>query len=677
MIKIPIEWLGEYLSIKLSSDKLSKQLTMAGMEVTSIEKSEIGDVFSLEITPNRADCLSVIGIAREISAFTNAKLKLPKLAGQLARKVPSIITIEDSKDCQLYIGRLLQEVVIGESPEWIKKRLVACGLRPINNVVDITNYVLLECGQPLHAFDYEKISNGKIIVRRAKNDERIVTIDSEERKLKESCLVIADSKKPIALAGIMGGRETEVTSSTRAILLESALFNPIIIRRASRLLGVSSDSSYRFERGVDPEGASFASERAASLICKIASGKAISLFEAGACSRKQNIITLQEAMVERHLGVKLPSSKIKQPLEKLGFGVRKQKNSFLVKAPSFRKDVLREVDLIEDIARVFGYENIQSALPSAVIGSAKGALKTNSYTRTHELRSGCAGLGLSEIMTWALVSEADLSKISFTENALTLHLSNPLSQDHSILRPTLLIGMLNALSRNTLQGREGVRLFELGNVFENVTGAKEKLLLGIGLTGFFCRDWQNSRQSNLFVLKGLLEEVVRSACAKGLKAENDSVFWAQRGECMKLTLNGKLFGYAAQINKKLCEAFDLEHDAWFAEIDADLLFIPKEKKEIAPLGQFPSVKRDVSFIVDKSVAFSKIENTILEKAKPLIQKLELIDRYIGKSIPSEKHSLTISLEYASLSRTLTASEVDSVHESVRAMLCEKLGAQLR
>ena len=686
-MRVPLEWLKEYVTVRLSPEELAHRLTMAGSEVTGIARVNGGPVLDFEITPNRADCLSIVGIAREVAAITGAKLKLPEGAGggrqgAWVRKLPRpsplaprpAIRIEDRKGCRRYIGRLLEGVRLGPSPAWMQRRLAACGLRPINNVVDITNYVLLEQGQPLHAFDFEELGGGAIVVRRAKPGERLVAIDGTECVLSPEMLVIADAAQPVAVAGVMGGRDTQVHEHTATVLLESAEFDPLVVRRAARRLGLASASSYRFERGVDPRAVAAASARAAQLIEQLAGGRQTAVLDVGARASSPVVVRLEPARIPRWLGAPIPPPKAQQALQRLGLSVRKGATQWRVSVPSFRRDLTQEVDLLEEIARIVGYERLPDTMPSApLVPSRKSG--PSSYEAAQRLRETCAGLGLSEIITWSLVSEGELRGLP---QPPTLRLANPLSQDHVILRPTLLPGMVQAVSRNVGHGAHGVRFFELGTVFGS-SGLREARHLSIGLTGFWEWDWQQRQEAGLFRLKGLVEALAARICGRALEARAASVPWAEPGQAMALALGGNVLGAAGQVARRIAEPYDLDKPVWFAELDADaLLAYRPPARAVRPLSQFPPVKRDLSFLVDKQVEAATLLALIREAGSPLAERVELIDRFSRHpSIPPAKHSLTVSIEYRDAGRTLTAAEVDAVHRKIGETLTSRFGAQLR
>jgi len=702
-MKVPLAWLKEYAPIRLSPEALAERLTMAGLEVTAIERIDGEPVLNLEITPNRPDCLSIIGIAREVAAITGAKLKPPRLAqgsrlkarnGQprassLQPPATLSIRIEDHKGCLRYIGRLIEGVAIRPSPAWMQKRLVACGLRPINNVVDITNYVLLETGQPLHAFDYDRLLAGTIVVRRANAHEAITTIDGQRRPLSTEMLVVADAKRPVAAAGVMGGRETEVVEGTSRILLESAQFHSIIVRRTARALGLSSESSYRFERGVDPAGVELASRRALALLVQLAGGRQTAISDVGKKASRPVVVSLESEKLSRWLGVSIQPVKTRQALQALGFRVNQRAGQWRIRVPSFRLDVRQDVDLIEEIARLQRYDRLPATTPHAALGlpALKPARQagisrdqdSQSYRFTQGLCELCASLGLWEVMTWSLISEEELERVGLSPSPQTpLRLVNPLSRDQVALRPTLLPGMLRTIAHNLSRGASGVRIFELGNVFEARPGPRETLQLGIGIAGFWQRSWQGVQPSDLFRLKGLIEQLVGRLVHKSLVIEACPLAWAEAGQSGKVLVDGRMLGVLGEVARRICQAFECEERVWFAELVVEALKpSPRPLTRVLLPSPFPPVKRDLSFIVEQRTELATLLELIRTVGTPLVSRLELVDRYTGPQVPKTCHSLTFSLEYRDPSRTLTAVEVDQVHAKIGQALVERFGAQLR
>ena len=689
-MKVPLEWLKEYVAIRLSPKALAERLTMAGLEVVEVLEIDRQPVFDIEVTPNRPDCLSVIGVAREVAAMTGQRLTLPsgRGKGQGTRdkgRSPQAaahlsVRIEDKEGCLRYIGRLIEGVRIGSSPEWMQRRLIACGARPINNVVDITNYVLFEYGQPLHAFDFSRLANGTLFVRRANANEPITTLDGVGRKLSSDMLVIADAGRTLALAGIMGGTGSEVTPQTREVLLESALFDPVAVRRTARKLGFASESSYRFERGVDPAGVEAASARAASLICELAGGRETAVCDVGAKPLKRVGIILDSARLGRWLGIPMSPTAIRTTLARLSCHAASSgtERTLHVGVPSFRRDLAQDVDLFEELARLTGYDRVPSRLPTITIAS-RGAEDPAQHERAQSLKCLCASLGLNEAVTWSLISDADLS-LCGSPATQAVRLANPLSQEHAYLRPSLLSGLLHTVRRNLTRGVSGVRVFEVGSVVRpsDGPGIGERLHVGLILAGVWTRDWHHEEPCSFFTLKGIVEALTARLCEGEREWVAANPPWAEPGQGAEIKLNGRSVGAAGQLSRATVEALDIEQDVWFAELSiADLLAFKRATRSVSPPSELPPVKRDLSVLVSEETSFESVRRTVHEVGGALAGRVELIDRYTGKPIPPGKAGLTFSIEYRDPSRTLAAAEVDVVHVRIGQALVSRCGATLR
>jgi len=695
-MRVPFEWLKEYVTMRLSPEALAERLTMVGLEVTAIEQVEGEPVLNLEITPNRADCLSIIGVAREVAALTSQPLKPPSdrraaspggtkpaSSRPTAQALRAVVRIDDRHGCEHYIGRLIKEVRVASSPAWMQRRLVACGVRPINNVVDVTNYVLLEYGQPLHAFDFDRLSQGTLRVRRAQAGESLTTLDGVARSLSADMLVIADAAVPIAVAGVMGGTGSEVTLQTRTLLVESALFDPVTVRRTARKLGLASESSYRFERGVDPQGVETASARAATLILELAGGEEAACYDVGAKPLKRVGVLVDAGRASRWLGTPLSPTAIRTILAKLSCHVASSEagGALHVGVPSFRRDLTQEVDLYEEVARAIGYDRLPSTIPIASL-TLRSAEETASYVRAQSLRGLCASLGLTEAITWSLIAADEAAAVGCDGDG-TVRVANPLSQDHAIVRPSLLAGLLQALRRNLSRGRTDIALFEVGRVVraqgrivpENI----ECLQLGVVLSGRWFPDWTGGKTPcSFWLLKGLLSTLVRRFCGCELQTAHATHAWSDSGQSAAVYAEGRVVGVAGKLSRKLREACELSQDAWYAELAVgELEAIRRAPPPLLAPAAFPPVKRDVSIILDDRVAFDEVARTIREAAGALADRIELIDRFTGAPVPPGKHSLTFAIEYRDPSRTLTAAEADAAHQRIAEALTSRCGAALR
>jgi len=663
-----------------------------------------GDVvYDLEITPNRPDWNSVIGIAREIAAITGNKLKIPDCSGAVSApsavpdrryKAEDLVSvhIEDAELCPRYTARVVKGVKIGPSPDWLRSTLEKVGIRSINNVVDVTNYVMLEIGQPLHAFDYHLIAKGKdgkptIVVRRAKDGEKFKTLDNVERRLTSEMLLIADGQKGIALAGVMGGQNTEINERTVDVLIESAYFSPTNIRRTSKALGLRSESSYRFERGADMGICDWASQRAAQLILETAGGQlAEGVVDAYPKSVEPKQITLRHHKVNELLGIELKPEECEFYLGQLGLKTTGRKARPVEAAPpepatfqipTFRVDLKREVDLIEEIARLHGIEKIPPTPP-------RGAIGANEFDSVHdqiaEARRILSGLGLSEAQGQTLVSSVECR----VPSAELVALANPLSSDMDVLRPSLLPGLIHSLRHNVSRKNYDVALFELGRVFTNANGnSREERRVAIALTGQRALNfWSGSDRDakfDAYDLKGIVEEFLEQFGIRGVtftrRAESTALFL----ESAAIALGGKLaLGEFGQLSPTLAKKYDLRDAVFLAELNLDQLLARRNPAKLfKPLPQFPAIRRDIAMLVPETTTHDAVLQTV-KQAKPAnLEGVELFDVFRGKNVPEGQKSLAYAFTYRSLENTLTDAEVNAAHAKVVEAFKTQLKATVR
>jgi phenylalanyl-tRNA synthetase beta chain len=627
-------------------------------------------VIEVEVTPNRADLLSHVGIARELAALLD--LPQPKMRQigakpQSGREDSSVVRLESPEGCPFYSARVLRGVRVGPSPGWLRQRLEAVGLRSINNVVDVTNYVLLELGQPLHAFDAAKISGG-IVVRLANPGEELLALDGKVYLLGPHDLVIADQAKPVAIAGVMGGERSGVGATTTDIVLEAAYFNPDFIRRTSRRLGLISDSSFRFERGVDPEGVLPASARAIDLFLEIAGGKADeSIVFAGSVPKLSAVVEMRPERCNRLLGVEIPDSA--KLLTRLGLQ-HAGENRWEI--PSFRQDLVREVDLIEEVCRMAGIQRI----PSRVFGSAT---RTSVADRVHDelmqLRRRLVGLGLFEARTLSLVDEHRLD-IFVEPRADALTLRNPLMDNHRYLRPSLVPGLINAAERNFNRGLSGVAIFEIGRVFR-VGAPEESTSLSILLSGERQSEgWnQDVAAYDLFDLKGILTAAIGKEFSL---ARVESTSFAPL-VCNVIDREGRLAGKVGQLRPGLAKEIGARGPVLVAELTLRLGETETEFK-YRPLDRFPAVTRDVAFLANRELKYQAVLDAFSSANEPLLAGVRLFDLFIdpsGEKVPAEKKSMACSLTYRASDRTLTQEEANVAHGRLKSELVKRLGVTLR
>ena len=656
-------------------------------------------VYDLEVTPNRPDLNSVIGIAREIAALTGNSLKIPSVkcsvssvqtgtlnTEHLKLETASLVSvrIEESEFCPRYTARVIKGVKIGPSPAWLRDTLEKVGIRSISNVVDVTNYVMLEIGQPLHAFDYHliaKAADGKptIVVRRAAAGEKFKTLDNQERTLTNEMLLIADETKGIALAGVMGGANTEINNQTVDVLIESAYFAPVNIRRTSKLLGLRSESSYRFERGADAGISDWASQRAAQLILETAGGQlAEGVVDIQPKAKDEKQITLHFAKSKDLLGIGISHADQVGFLNKLGLKtVAQQPGECTFSIPSWRVDLKREVDLIEEVGRLFGIDKIPSTPP-------RGALGSNAfdsvYDQIGEVRRILAGLGLNEAQGQTLISSAELGM----RNAESVMLANPLSSDMDMLRPSLLPGLIHSLRHNVSRKNYNVALFEIGRVFKNENGqTKENRSVAIAITGqralpFWTGDDRGAK-FDAYDLKGLAEELLEQFGLRGIVFGKRTASTTLFLESATVTLGGKLpLGELGQLLPTLAKKYDLRDAVFLAEFNLDLLISRRNAgKSFKALPQFPSSRRDVAMIVPEATTHDAVLQAV-KQAKPAnLESVELFDVFRGKHVPEGQKSLAYAFTYRATDKTLTEAEVNVSHTKVVEAFKTQLQATFR
>ena len=696
-MKISYSWIKEFIDIKISPEKLADKLTMAGLSVASL-KQVLGDwVYDIEVTSNRPDWLSVRGIVREVVAVTNARIKksVDGRWSMVDRKSKGknkkdhgpwtmdygrlSIHIEDTKDCSLYYGNLIAGVKAGPSPDWLKRRLEVLGIRPVNNIVDITNYCLMEYGQPLHAFDFDKIRQSRIVVRRAKKGERLVLIDGSEKTLSPNVLVIADGLGPMAAAGIMGGRDTEVSSKTVNCMLESACFDPVVVRRGSRVLGIASDSSYRFERGVDIPTIKAGLDYATQMICDLCGGTRVSSKQSGTTHvPKSRKVTFSLLTMQDVLGINIDPKGVRNILEKLGFGVkRKSADIFEVAVPTYRKDVKIAEDITEEIARTYGYDKIPLTAPE--IKPFSFGLELTQVLEP-KIKKLLVSMGLKEVITYSLASEEDYKRSSMNVPKDALYLENPLSQDYHILRTTLVPSLLGCTSFNINHGNKDFEIFEMARIFGQ---EGERLSIGIVLSGMRHATWQKeARPYSLFDLKGILEVLLDGLQVKDYEGKPWQGWesFAAPGTACQIVAKEKVLASFGQTSEEVKRAWGIKgkEDIFVAEVFMDILApLTHLKRAFKPISSTPSIFRDISVVTSEGVSYARIKEWIERQAKGYLKRILLVDCYQGKEIPQGRLGLTISLEYGSDHKTLTDTEINPIHQGVLDCLIKDLSLTLR
>jgi len=677
-MKIPYSWLKDYVNFgTLKAEEVAEKLTIIGFEVVMIEKIAGDSIFDIEVTPNRPDCLSVLGIAREAAASMNRKLKIPK-AKELKTKIKErpIIEIRDKKLCPRYTGRIIKNIKVVPSPKWLSSKLEKMDTRCVNNVVDATNFCLFETGQPTHAFDYDKLK-GKIIVRRAQKNEKMITIDGRERALDPDMLVIADEEKPIALAGVMGSKETEVTKKTKNILFESAYFEPISIRRTSRRLGLISESSYRFERSVDIGGVVSTSNRACGIIWELCGGETGPIQDAGAKDTKRVKINLGSEKVKKVLGVDVSDSAIKKALSSLQLDVEPSgKGALTVSVPTFRQDLKCDVDLVEEIIRMYGYDRLKSTMPT-IVGHPKRVERSRELLNT--TRDTLVALGLDEIITYSLIAKDEAGYIEETKEEDIIVIQNPLSIEQEIMRPTLMPGILHTVTWNLNRGNKDLMIFEVGRTYSKKgKHYKEEEALSIVFVGERGASWEDRSQFSFFDMKGILEMLFERLSVSGAIFKNEGFPTFLTGEAAIIEVSKERIGFLGGVRQEILDKFDIKTEALVCQISLDRLFKHVNlEKRFQEMPRFPSAKRDISIIIKKDISYHTIVSTMKEEGGQLLENIELFDQYIGPQIPHDSRSFAYSIKYRATDRTLTDDEVMRLHSKVCDALVQKLGATIR
>ncbi len=675
-MKYSYNWLKEYVPQIPEPKNLVELLTMRAFEVEEVDMINKDAILDIKVLPNRTfDCLSHIGMAREIAAISNSKFQIPnlKLKEERALKVKDFLKVEvqDKKLCPRYSARVAIDVKVGESPQWIKDRLIACGLRPINNIVDITNYVMLEYGQPLHAFDLNKIAGRKIIVRRAKAGEKIITLDEGnfERKLSEKVLVIADSKKPLAIAGIKGGKWSEISAKTTQVALEAANFEPISTRQSSRTLHLRTDASIRFENGLDIDLTIQALDRAAELIQEIAKGQVVSgIADVLSIKPRQISTAVTHDYVESLLGIGIKTSEISAIFKRLNLPTHVHKNKseifYEISVPSWRNDLNTSEELIEEIGRLYSYEKIPVIMPTSLLVPA---IKNEELINEERARNIMVGAGYAEVYNYSLVSEKDKELFGFDMAGPRY----PLSNDQKYLRPTLIIRLLENIKENSKYFNK-LKIFEIGKVFRRqAKSIEEKRMIAGAISG------AGKGDTNLFYeAKGIIDlllekmgipdfgygEVKKVA---GNKADMTQIF--NRARNAMVEAEGKPIGWVGEINKNILEGVNMNINLPVAvfELDFDIInqLIEEEIEYQAP-SKYPAIERDLSIVVPQNVKVDDALNIIENSSGPLVINIDLMDIYEGEHLENDMKSLTFKIVFQSYEKTLTDSEVNKIMEKI-------------
>jgi len=696
------KWLQSFFKQKLlAPQKLTDILMSHFSEVKEVKKQGKDYVLDIDVKPNRAgDCFSHQGIAREISAITGLSFSEPSfkaLKEEKKTKAKDFVSVEfneflihftvevkDKRACPRYSAKVITDVKVGPSPKWIQDRLKVCGLRPINNIVDIANYVMLETGQPLHAFDGQKLEGRKIIVRFAKEREKIVTLDEEKYDLDENILVIADVKKPVAIAGIKGGKLPEIDKKTKIVVLESANFNPQVIRKGSKKLNLKTDASLRFEHGIDPNLTEFAINRAAFLIQKIAKGK-VSYGLVDVYNKKvlPQRIKLDLNYVEKLLGVKVPKKEIKNILKKLGFQCKSIRDSYgkedkssslpfatarviEVRVPTWRLDISIQEDLIEEIGRIYGYDKIPciSPISSLVLPQKNLNIFWEDFTKNILKEAG-----FTEVYNYSFFGEEEAKLFGYEEKLIEVE--NPLSQEYKYLRASLIPNLLKNVKKNQRYFPK-IKIFELGKIFQPPK-SENRILVGV-ITG-----------DAFYEVKGVVDLLLNKLGIANIwydeypnELKRSKTFWLHPQKCAEIKVDHQKIGFLGEVSPKILSRLDIKERTVLFDIDFEKLSqLASEEHEYRPISKFPSAVRDIAVLVSRNVKIAEVLNKIYDTGGKIIRDVDLFDIYEGKEIPAGKKNLAFHIIYQTQDRTLSSEEIDELQNKIIKILEKNPGWTVR
>ena len=661
--------------IMILDKKLEKDLGKDIVEVLQLKE----DIFDFEITPNRPDCLSIEGIGRETAISLNKEFKNP-------RKNIDELKVEDKKEieglkvdieapdlCYRYIARIVKNVKIGPSPEWMKRRLKACGVRSINNIVDITNYVMLEMGQPMHAFDINSIEGKHIIVRRAKKGEKIITLDEQERELDENNLVIADEKKAVAIAGVMGGLNSEIENDTETVVFESAVFYGGSVRKTAKKVGLRTEASSRFEKGLSAENALRAVNRAVELVEQLGAGEVIDgKIDVYPTKQKINKIKLDADKINQLLGTNISKQEMIDILEKLDIKVEND----IATIPYFRMDLEQLADIAEEVVRFYGYDKLDTTLIKA---DTTLGIRNKEQKIEAKIKNVLVNNGLSEIYTYGFVSEKDLeqSNISDELKKYAITIQNPLSEEYKMMRPSTIPSMMQILALNANKKNQNVRLFDISRNYKNINNEVEKgevpvqeNILTIGMYG---------ENIDFYTQKGLIENVLELSGVNRYEIEKETANASYHpGRCANIKVGIDTVATIGEVHPEVLENYKIEKRAYLAEVNiTKLVKYSKSNKKYQEVPKFPAVERDIAIIVDENVEVGQIERIITKKAKKLLESVKLFDIYRNEKVGENKKSVAYSLIFRDKKKTLSDEEINSVMENIISELKSSLGAELR
>jgi phenylalanyl-tRNA synthetase beta chain len=677
-MKLPVEWITEYAPVKASTEEIAERLTMAGLEVEATEASQSGDVLDIKVTPNRGDCLSVVGVARELAAAYGIPTKdapqaVSSDSGGIGDSVS--VSIDAPEDCPRYSARIIRNVRSLASPAWMQERLTAAGMRPIGGIVDITNYVMLEMGQPIHAFDLDTLRGSEIVVRRAKPGETLTTLDGVKRELTADMLMICDAERVVAVAGVMGGAETEIGGSTKSVLLESAHFNPLVVRRASRLLGLRTEASYRFERYVDPAGAVAASDRACQLIAELGMGEPLhGVVDAHPLPPESRAIRLRTDRASMLLGFPVTQAQVEKSLTGLGFGLEPlDYGDCSVTIPSWRPDIVREEDLVEEVGRVVGYEHIPEKLPTGA--STQGG--DSEYGRfTAKLREALTGAGLFEVVSHSLLAPSAFEDPRAADRRVPIR--SALSAELSGLRRSLIPGLIDALERNARRGQAPLAFFEIGKLFHaESAGVTEAAALGVAMAGpIEDATWHKGRRpADFYFARGIVEQVAESLRIPAVRFQQCEDPRLHPGRSADVILGDEVVGRMGEMHPDLARELTTRERVIVVEVElTPLLNATLEGRGFRPLTPYPAVSRDIAPRVASGLPFAAVQSAVDSVRLEILERMSLTDVYSGPPLPEGVKSFTLNFTFRSPESTLTEEQVNQALAQIRSALETSCGA---
>ena len=648
-------------------------------------------VLEIDLTPNRPDCLSILGIAREVAALSGKKVKYPEMS--LPESTDDIadrtsVSLMNVDLCPRYAAGLVLDIAVKPSPFWLQDRLISVGLKPINNIVDITNFVMMETGQPLHAFDFDRLAENRIVVRTARENEIFVTLDGKERRLDPEMLMICDGKKPVALAGVMGGLNSEIEDATTNILLESAYFDPVCTRKTSKKTGLNTDASHRFERGVDPGGTVAALKRALQLIVDIGGGKCIQgIIDEYPSPISEKTVEVSIQRLNRHLGTRLDDTAIENYLNSIEFDVEKiDADRFRVTPPSFRVDIERFEDITEEIARLFGYNNIETTFPLIPADDRHPDKKIDARYR---IKTMMAGLGFSEAINYSFISPQSCDHLELPADnpkRKLVHILNPISEDQAVMRTTLIPGLLQTMKYNLSQQNKDLKIFEIGHAFFH-SGKTDRrpdeveMLTGLWTGNRIDSTWFSKEIAcDFYDMKGIVEELFRNIGIINTaftRMPAASCFYTRPGHTARVMYDHEAVGFVGEVAPKVIRNYDLKQTAFIFELNLDRLVqsIP-DTKSARPIPKFPAISRDITLIIDNDVETYKIINSVESFQEELVENVHLFDVFEGDPIPKGKKSISLRVTYRSSHETLEDNRVNDIHKNITARLMKTFDATL-